>query len=191
MRHAFMEAMSERLAVRGVATLRYQFPYMERGSKRPDPQPLLLATVRSAVARARELADGLPLFAGGKSMGGRMMSLAAAKEPLAGVHGIAFFGFPLHAPKKRTDERAAHLFETTVPLLFLQGTRDSLADLMLLRPIVDRLGDRATLSVHEDADHSFHVPRRTGRTDDEVVDALAEDVGGWVHAVVSGSPESP
>ena len=191
MRHAFMEAMCERLAAREVATLRYQFPYMERGSKRPDPQPLLLATVRSVVGQAKALADGLPLFAGGKSMGGRMTSLAAAQEPLEGIRGIAFFGFPLHAPKKRTDERAAHLFETTVPLLFLQGTRDSFADLTLLRPIVDRLGDRATLSVHEDADHSFHVPRRTGRTDEEVLDALADDVRGWLHAVVAGSPASP
>lgn len=180
MRHLFMHAMSERLAARGVATLRWQFPYMEKGSKRPDPQPLLLAAVRSAVATAREHAHGLPLFAGGKSMGGRMTSLAAAQSSLDGVRGIVFFGFPLHAANRPSDDRAAHLFESDVPLLFLQGTRDALADLTLLRPIVERLGAGATLRVFEDADHSFKVPKRTGLTDAEMLDRLAADAADWI-----------
>jgi predicted alpha/beta-hydrolase family hydrolase len=173
MQHSFMNSLSERLAERGVATLRYQFPYAERGQNRPDPQPVLLATVRAAVAHAVTLAGGLPVFAGGKSMGGRMTSLADAETPL-GVRGIVFFGFPLHPPGRPGVERAAHLREVHAPLLFLQGTRDELADLTLLRPIIEALGERATLHVIDTADHSFRVLKRAGKTDDEVQDELAE-----------------
>jgi predicted alpha/beta-hydrolase family hydrolase len=179
MEHRFMGALAASLADRGVASFRYQFPYAERGSKRPDPAPLLEATVRSAVETAAGLAGGLPLFAGGKSMGGRMTSQAAAKEPLEGVGGIAFFGFPLHAIGKPGAERAAHLNAVAVPLLFLQGSRDRLADLELLEPVVRKLGSRATLHVIRDADHSFHVPARSGRTDAEVLDELAARTAAW------------
>ena len=179
MEHRFMAALAASLADRGVATFRYQFPYAERGSKRPDPAPLLEATVRSAVETAAPLAGGLPLFAGGKSMGGRMTSQAAAKEPLEGVGGIAFFGFPLHAIGKPGAEPAAHLNAVAVPLLFLQGSRDRLADLDLLEPVVRKLGSRATLHVIRDADHSFHVPARSGRTDAQVLDELAARTAAW------------
>lgn len=180
MRHAFLASMAERLAARGIATFRYQFPYAEKGGRRPDPQPILLATVRSAVAAAAEAAGGLPLFAGGKSMGGRMTSLAAAKDPLPGVRGLVFFGFPLHPAGRPSAERGEHLAQVALPMLFLQGTRDALADLDLLRPVCERLGARATLHVVEDADHSFHVPKRSGRTDDETQDELADAMDRWV-----------
>jgi len=179
MRHPFMGAIATRLAARGVATFRYQFPYAERGGKRIDPQPILLATIRAAVAAAAEAAPGLPVIAGGKSMGGRMTSLAAAAEPLAGVRGLAFLGFPLHPAGRPGTERAEHLARVTVPMLFLQGTRDALADLALLRPIVAGLGPRARTVEFEDADHGFHVPKRSGRTDDEVLDALAGEIAEW------------
>jgi predicted alpha/beta-hydrolase family hydrolase len=179
MRHPFMESIAVRLAGRGIGTLRYQFPYMEQRGRRPDPEPLLLATVRAAVAMGREAAEGLPLLAGGKSMGGRMTSRAAAAEPLAGAAGLVFLGFPLHPAGRPGVSRADHLARVDIPMLFLQGTRDTLADLDLLRPVVERLGERATLRVIEHADHSFHVPKRSGRTDEHVMDELAAAVAEW------------
>jgi predicted alpha/beta-hydrolase family hydrolase len=180
MRHAFMHAMATRLAAHGVATFRYQFPYAERRQSRPDPQPVLLATVRAAVRTAMEAAPSLPVFAGGKSMGGRMTSLAAAAEPLPGVRGLVFFGFPLHPAGRPSIERAAHLTDVTVPLLFLQGTRDALAGLDLLAPVTDRLAGRATLHIIEGADHGFHVQKRSGRTDADVFDELAATAASWM-----------
>jgi predicted alpha/beta-hydrolase family hydrolase len=180
MRHPFMESIAQRLAARGIGTLRYQFPYTEQGGRRPDPEPVLLATVRAAVAAGRDAADDLPLLAGGKSMGGRMTSRAAAASTLAGVAGLVFLGFPLHPAGQRGVARADHLAKVGIPMLFLQGTRDPLADLALLGPVVERLGDRATLRVIEDADHSFHVPKRSGRTDEQVLDELAGAVAGWL-----------
>ena len=180
MRHPFLEALATRLAARDVATLRWQFPYVERGSRRPDPQPILLAAVRSAVAKGHELAANLPLFAGGKSMGGRMTSLAEAKEPLPDVRGLVFFGFPLHAAGKPSAERAEHLEQVERPLLFLQGTRDTLADLALLRPVCERLGPRATLRIFDDADHSFHVRKSSGKDDAAILDELATSAAEWM-----------
>jgi uncharacterized protein len=173
MRHRFMGAMSAALAKVGIATFRYQFPYQEAGGRRPDPRPILLATVRAAVAAATAAAPDLPLLAGGKSMGGRMTSLAAAEAPLAVARGLVFFGFPLHPAGRPSVERGAHLTEVGVPMLFLQGERDQLADLDLLRPICAGLGERATLHVIPTADHSFHVLKRSGRTDAEVIAELA------------------
>ena len=173
MRHPFMEAISARLAARRIATFRYQFPYMERGLRPPSPRGVLLATVRAAVTAAAKRAPGLKLLAGGKSMGGRMTSLAAAEAPLPGVEAIVFLGFPLHPAGKPSTDRAAHLNEVTAPMLFLQGTRDKLADLPLLEPITRKLGRRATLHVVEGADHSFHLLKRSGRSDDEALDELA------------------
>jgi len=185
MRHRFMENMSHELASLGIATLRYQFPYTERKSKRPDPKPILLATVRSAVALANDVSDGLPLLAGGKSMGGRMTSLAASEEPLPGVRGIVFFGFPLHPAGEPSTERAEHLSNVKLPILFLQGTRDALADLTLLKPIGKKLGKRVTLRVIDEADHSFHVPKRSGRSDADVLAELARTVAEWSTSVVA------
>jgi predicted alpha/beta-hydrolase family hydrolase len=183
MRHPFMEAVATRLADRGVATLRYQFPYMEKGTRRPDPPALLVASVRAAVACAAQRAEGLPLFAGGKSLGGRMTSTAAAGEPLSGVRGLVFLGFPLHASGRPGAERGAHLREVGIPMLFLQGTRDSLAELALVRPLCDSLGARARLHVVEGGDHSFHVLKRSGRSDDAVQDELADTIAGWIAEV--------
>src|SRR5215471_833317 len=163
MTHPSMEAVAHGLAARGIATLRYQFPYMEKGGKRPDPPALAQATVRAAVAEAAKACAGLPLIAGGKSFGGRMTSQAQAKAPLDGVKGLAFFGFPLHAAGKPSADRAAHLAEVKIPMLFLQGTRDALADLSLLKPVVKGLGRKAKLHVAEGADHSFHVLKSSGR----------------------------
>jgi len=179
MRHPFLESIAQRLAGQGIGTLRYQFPYTEQGGGRPDPEPLLLATVRAAVAAGCEAAGGLPLLAGGKSMGGRMTSRAAAVEPLPGVAGLVFLGFPLPPPGQPPVSRAAPLSRVDLPMLFLQGTRDTLADLTLLRPVVERLGSRATLRVIEGADHSFHVLKRSGRTDEQVLDELALAVAEW------------
>ena len=179
MRHAFMEAIAGELATRGIATFRYQFPYMEQGKKAPNPRPILMKTVRSAVAAAAEAAGDLPLLAGGKSLGGRMTSMAAADSPLPQICGLVFFGFPLHAPGRPSTERGDHLDKVAMPMLFLQGSRDKLAELELLRPICDRLGDRATLHVIEGGDHSFHVPKRSGKTDEQVLDELAKTVGEW------------
>jgi hypothetical protein len=179
MRHRFMEDAAAALAAHGIATLRYQFPYVEQRSRRIDPQPVLLSTVRSAVAAARSAAGDLPLLAGGKSMGGRMTSLAASKEPLDGVMGIVFFGFPLHPAGEPATGRAEHLAAVPNPMLFLQGTRDKLADLGLLRPILDHLGPRATLHVVDGADHGFDMLKRSGRTAEEVLEELARTVAAW------------
>src|SRR5437879_10650089 len=174
MSHPFMEKLAAELAGVGVATLRYQFPYMEQRRRVPDAPAVLTATVVAAARRAAEVAPGLPLLAGGKSMGGRMTSQAPARHPLDGVRGLVFFGFPLHPPKQPGTKRAEHLAKVTVPMLFLQGTRDELADLKLLRPVCAKLGARATLHVIETADHSFHVLKRSGRSDAEVLRELAE-----------------
>jgi predicted alpha/beta-hydrolase family hydrolase len=179
MRHRFMEAMSARLALVGIASLRYQFPYIEAGSRRPDPRAVLLATVRAAVDAARNAAPDLPLLAGGKSMGGRMTSLAAAEAALPGVRGLVFFGFPLHPAGRPSSERAEHLERTDLPLLFLQGERDRLAALDLLRPICAKLGARASLHVIPTADHGMHVLKSSGRSDAEVHDDLARMVAAW------------
>jgi predicted alpha/beta-hydrolase family hydrolase len=179
MRHAFMESIAQRLAARRIATFRYQFPYMERGSRRPDFPPLLVATVRAACTAAREAASGLPMLAGGKSLGGRMSSTAASREALPGVEGLVFFGFPLHPPGKPGRERAAHLDDVDLPMLFLQGTRDKLAELELLRPVCEELAPRASLRIIEGGDHSFHVLKRSGRTDDEALDELADATRDW------------
>jgi uncharacterized protein len=183
MRHDFMEAVAVRLAERRVATFRYNFPYMEAGRGGPNPAPVLVKTVRSAVAEASRLAPELPLVAGGKSMGGRMTSTAAAAERLPGVLGLAFFGFPLHAPGKRSAERGAHLGDVGLPMLFLQGTRDKLADLSLLEPLIAELRPRPVLHVVDDADHGFHVPRRSGRTDDDVLDEVCDVFAAWLESV--------
>ena len=180
MRHPFMQAVAEQLAARKIATLRYQFPYMEKGKKSPDSQTTLRTTIVSAVATAKKTARGLPLLAGGKSMGGRLTSLVAAEGRLPDVRGLIFFGFPLHAAGKPSSERGAHLAEVNVPMLFLQGTRDRLAELDLIRPVCRRLGKRASLHIVEGGDHSFHVPKRSGRTAEDVQNELGESVGAWV-----------
>jgi uncharacterized protein len=179
MRHRFMEAVAEALAVRGVASLRYQFPFTQAGGRRPDPPGVLEATVRAAVAAARTAAPTLPLVAGGKSLGGRMTSNAQARRPLAEVAALVFLGFPLHPPKQPGVSRADHLDRVELPMLFLQGTRDELAHLDLLQPVCQRLGDRATLHVVEGGDHGFDVLKRSGRTETEVMDELATTVADW------------
>src|SRR5947208_8659993 len=186
MRHPFLETIARALAERDVATLRYQFPYMERRASRPDPPALAAAAVRAAVAEAARLAPGLPLVAGGKSFGGRMTSTAQAEEPLPGVRGLVFLGFPLHPPGRPGDARAEHLARVQIPMLFLQGTRDDFADLQLLRPVVNRLGARATLHLVEGGDHSFHVLKRSGRTDAEVLEELAAAVEQWATKLPRG-----
>ena len=186
MRHAFMEAVAERLAGAGVASFRYNFPYTEAGRGAPNPAPVLKKTVRSAVAEAARLAPGLPLFAGGKSMGGRMTSSAAAEEPLPGVLGLAFFGFSLHAPSRASAARGAHLSDVRLPMLFLQGTRDKLADLDLLRPLLAGVRPPPSLHVVEGADHGFHVLKRSGRTDDDVLDELCATFATWSEDVARG-----
>jgi predicted alpha/beta-hydrolase family hydrolase len=178
MRHPFMEAAAATLTERGIATLRYDFPYMQRKSRRPDPPAVLQDTVRAATRVAAAAAPDLPLFAGGKSMGGRMTSLAAAAEPLGGVRGLVFLGFPLHPAGAPSSTRGAHLSLVTVPMLFLQGTRDHLADLDLLRPLLAGI-PLATLTIIEGADHSFKAPKSAGRTDAERLAALADTVVGW------------
>lgn len=187
MRHPFMEAAAEGLARRGVATLRYQFPYMEQGRNAPDRAPVLVETVRAAVAEARRLAPGLTLLAGGKSMGGRMTSTAASDEPLEGVGGLAFFGFPLHPAGRPSTERAAHLSRVGLPMLFLQGSRDALGDLSLLRPLLRALRPPPALHVVDGADHGFHVLKRSGRSDGDVLDELCDRMAGWVREVVAGA----
>jgi predicted alpha/beta-hydrolase family hydrolase len=181
MSHPFMEKLANELAGVGMATLRYQFPYMEERRRAPDPPTVLMATVVAAVRSAAEAAPGLPLLAGGKSMGGRMTSQAAAQHELDGVRGLVFFGFPLHPPKQPGTKRADHLAKVTVPMLFLQGTRDTLADLKLLRPVCAKLESRATLHVIETADHSFHMLKRSGRSDAEVLRELAETTASWAN----------
>ena len=183
MAHPFMAAVSSGLAERAIATLRYQFPYMEKRTKRPDPPKIAHAAVRAAVAQARRQLPELPLIAGGKSFGGRMTSQAQGLAPLDGVVGLAFFGFPLHPAGKPSRERAAHLADVTIPMLFLQGTRDALADLAELKPVCEGLGHRATLKLFADADHSFHVPARTGRKDAEVLGEALDAFADWANRI--------
>jgi predicted alpha/beta-hydrolase family hydrolase len=180
MEHPSMVAIAAELAARSVATLRFQFPCMEHGTRRPDPPSVCHATVRAAVAEAARRAPTLALIAGGRSFGGRMTSQAQAIEPLPGVKGLAFIGFPLHPAGKPSVERAAHLCEVKVPMLFVQGTRDELAKLELLEPVVHQLGARATLKLLQDADHSFHVPARTGRKDAEVRAEMLDVLATWI-----------
>jgi predicted alpha/beta-hydrolase family hydrolase len=186
MRHRFMEASAEGLAARGVATLRFNFPYMEVGRRAPDRAPRLVETVRAVVEHAAGIAPGLPLLAGGKSMGGRMTSTAASGDPLPGVRGIGFFGFPLHAAGRDSSERGAHLADVGLPMLFLQGTRDKLANLDLLRPVLADIRPAPTLHVVEGADHGFHVLKRSGRTDEEVLDELCDAFASWAREVAGG-----
>ena len=182
MRHRFMQAMAEELAAAGVATLRFNFPYTEARRRAPDPQPVLEAYVRSACADAQRLAPDLPLFAGGKSMGGRMTSNAFAREPVAGVRGLVFLGFPLHAAKKPGRARAEHLARVTCPMLFLQGTRDDLAEIGLVREVCAELGPRATLREIAGANHSFEVRKSDGKTPAEVLRGLAREIADWLRA---------
>ena len=184
--HPFMDVVARELGERGIATLRYQFPYMERGAKRSDPPKLAHATVRAAVAEAARLAPELPLLAGGKSFGGRMTSQVQAASPLPGVRGLAFLGFPLHPAGQPSDARAEHLFAVEVPMLFVQGSRDKLADLGLLQPLMARLGKRASLRLVPDADHSFRVPARAGRTDADAQREMLDMLAAWIGSVISG-----
>jgi len=180
MAHSFMAAVSEGLCKRGVATLRYQFPYMEKKSKRPDPPALCHDTVRAACAEAAKLVPRIPMFAGGKSFGGRMTSQAQALSPLTSVHGLIFVGFPLHPAGKPDAARGSHLADVNIPMLFLQGDRDALASLDLLQPLVKKLGKRATLKVFAHADHSFHVPAKSGRKDAQVMEEMLDAVWDWI-----------
>jgi len=184
MNHPFMAAVAAELAQRAIATLRYQFPYMERGSKRPDPPKQAHAAVRAAVAAAAHGLPKLPLIAGGKSFGGRMTSQAQAVEPMEGVRGLAFLGFPLHPAGRPSQDRAKHLFDVKVPMLFLQGTRDALAALDELEPLCKALGNRATLKLFEEADHSFHVPARTGRKNADVRGEVLDALAAWIDGVI-------
>jgi uncharacterized protein len=184
MTHAFMTAVAEGLAARDVATLRFQFAYMERGSKRPDAPKLAHAAVRAAVAEAARLTPDLPLITGGRSFGGRMASQAQALAPLPGVKGLAFLGFPLHPAGKPADKRGVHLADVRVPMLFLQGARDELADLSLLEPLVARLGARATLKLFPEADHAFHAPARTGRKDTQTREEILDTLTEWIARVI-------
>jgi predicted alpha/beta-hydrolase family hydrolase len=185
MTHPFMAAVAHGLAERGISTLRYQFLYMELGSKRTDSPPLAHAAVRAAVAQAAQLAPALPLFAGGKSFGGRMTSQAQAESPLPGMRGLAFLGFPLHPPGKPSDERAQHLFDVQIPMLFLQGSKDEFATLDLLQPVVERLGSWATLRLFAEADHSFHAPKKSGLSDAERRTEMLDAMASWIDAVIS------
>ncbi len=184
MNHPFMAAVAAELSRRGIGTLRYQFPYIERGAKRPDPPQLAQATVRAAVTTALDLLPKVPLIAGGKSFGGRMTSQAQTKAPLQGVRGLAFLGFPLHPAGRLSQDRAVHLFDVHIPILFLQGTRDTLASVEQLEPLCKRLGRRATLKLFVDADHSFHVPARSGRKDAQVLGDVIDAFASWFEEVI-------
>jgi hypothetical protein len=186
MAHASMETIAAGLADRGMATLRYQFPYMEKGSKRPDSPAVAHGAVRAAVAEAAQCCAGLPLIAGGKSFGGRMTSQAQALRALPGVRGLAFFAFPLHPAGKPSSDRAKHLADVDIPMLFLQGTRDALAELSLLEPVVKKLGKRATLHLVKEADHSFHVLARSGRNDREVMTEVLDAFAAWAGKIGAG-----
>ncbi len=190
MTHPFLAAVAAELSRRGFATLRYQFPYMERGGKRPDPPAIAHATVRAAVDAARLSLPDLPVIAGGKSFGGRMTSQAQAKAPMPGVCGLAFLGFPLHPAGRPSQERAKHLFDVKIPMLFLQGTRDTLAQLDQLEPLCRELGSRATLKLFQDADHSFHVPARSGRKDAEVRREMLDALTSWIDEVIRGQAKA-
>lgn len=182
MTHPFMAAVANGLAERRIASLRFQFPFMEQGSKRPDTPKMAHAAVRAAVLEASRLS--LPLFAGGKSFGGRMTSQAQAELPLPGVRGLLFLGFPLHPPGQPSETRAKHLFDVQIPMLFLQGARDEFAELHLLEPLCKRLGARTTLKLFQDADHSFHVPARTGRNDSDLRSQLLDTFAAWITGVL-------
>jgi uncharacterized protein len=184
MHHPFMASLAADLAEIGIATFRFQFPYTERRGKRPDSPALCHDTVRAAVATAHALAPSLPLFAGGKSFGGRMTSQAQAETDLPHVCGLVFFGFPLHPPKQPSTDRGTHLFQVKIPMLFLQGTRDALAELPLIEPLAKQLGERTTLTLLEAADHSFHVPTRSGRTDAQIRREMLEVFASWADSVV-------
>jgi uncharacterized protein len=184
MNHPFTTAVAAELALRGIASLRYQFPFLERGGKRPDPPDVAHATVRAAAATARRLVPDLALIAGGKSFGGRMTSQTQAKTPLPGVRGLAFLGFPLHPAAKPSPDRGKHLFDVRLPMLFLQGTRDALAALDQIEPLCRALGGRATLKLLQDADHSFHAPARTGRTDAQVRAEMLDALAAWIDGVI-------
>jgi predicted alpha/beta-hydrolase family hydrolase len=184
MTHPFIAAVAAGLAERGLATLRFQFPYMEKGGKRPDPPKLAQATIRAAVAEAVKILPGRPLIAGGKSFGGRMTSQAQATAPLPGVRGLAFLGFPLHLAGHPSQDRGRHLFDVRIPMLFLQGTRDSLATVDQLEALCESLGERATLKLFEDADHSFHVPARSGRKDSQVWSDMLDALVAWTDVVI-------
>ncbi|HEX3123009.1 MAG TPA: alpha/beta family hydrolase [Rhodanobacteraceae bacterium] len=190
MTHPFMASMANELASRGIATLRYQFPYMEKRSKRPDPPKAAQATVRAAVAEAARRLPDLLLVAGGKSFGGRMTSQAQAASPLPGVRGLAFVGFPLHPAGVPSSDRAKHLFDVQIPMLFLQGTRDELAQLALIETLASQLGPRASLELFAEADHSFHVPKRSGRTDAQVIAGLADTMANWIATMVVHQQET-
>jgi predicted alpha/beta-hydrolase family hydrolase len=183
MTHPFMETFATGLGERGIATLRYQFPYMEKGSRRPDAPAVAHAAVRAAVAEAGSACPGLPLIAGGKSFGGRMTSQAQALTPLQGVTGLAFAGFPLHPAGKPSSDRARHLAEVKVPMLFMQGTRDNLAELALIEGVVASLGPSASLHLVREADHSFHVLARSGRNDREVMKEILDTFSTWIGAL--------
>jgi predicted alpha/beta-hydrolase family hydrolase len=187
MTHPFLASIANGLSERNIATLRYQFPYMERGSRRPDPPGLAHATVRAAVLEASRVLPELALFAGGKSFGGRMSSQAQALEPLPGVRGLIFLGFPLHPPGKPSKDRGQHLFDVRVPMLFLQGNRDDFADPDLITGLCEDLGERAVFKPFQDADHSFHVPARTGRKDLDVRNELLDSLAGWVEKTLAVS----
>jgi predicted alpha/beta-hydrolase family hydrolase len=184
MSHPFMSKVAAGLVERGIATLRYQFPYMEQDGRRPDPPKLAQATVRAATAAAARLAPSMPLFAGGKSFGGRMSSQAQACAPLPGIRGLVFLGFPLHPAGRPSDERAEHLFDIGIAMLFLQGTRDALAEIALVQRMTQRLGERASLHLLDQADHSFRVPARSGRKDAEVMSELVDALAAWVRALI-------
>ncbi|HLQ89851.1 MAG TPA: alpha/beta family hydrolase [Xanthobacteraceae bacterium] len=189
MAHPFMAAIATGLEERGIATLRYQFPYMEKGGKRPDPPKLAHATVRAAVEEAIRLMPDIPLIAGGKSFGGRMTSQAQAAEPLRGIQGLAFLGFPLHPAGRPAQDRGKHLFEVQIPMLFLQGTRDALAMLDQLEPLCKALGKLATLKLFQDADHSFHVPARTGKKDPQIRGEMLDALAQWIESTIARSPK--
>jgi predicted alpha/beta-hydrolase family hydrolase len=187
MNHPFIVSVAKGLAARGIATLRYQFPYMERGSRRPDPPQVAQAVVRAAVAAASHRLPELPLFAGGKSYGGRMTSQAQAASPLAGVRGIAFLGFPLHAAGRPSRDRAQHLSNVRVPMLFVQGDRDALADLQMLKPVVESLGERATLAIVAGADHSFRVRAASSCNDEQARTTVLDELAGWIAKIAPGN----
>ena len=187
MKSPFLEAVAAELGKVQIATLRFQFPYMEQGLKRPDPPKLAQAAVRAAIAEACRLIPELPLIAGGRSFGGRMTSQAQAASPLPGVRGLAFLGFPLHPPGSPSEERGMHLLDVQIPMLFLQGTRDALADVETIKALASRLGNRGTLKLVEHADHGFHVPIRSGRQDSEVRTELIETLAGWIEKISARS----
>ncbi|MCB0721428.1 MAG: dienelactone hydrolase family protein [Ignavibacteriae bacterium] len=179
-KNRFMETVSNTLGDLGIATLRFNFPYMEAGKKVPDRKPVATAAVAAAVEKAHELYPKLPVFAGGKSFGGRMTSTAASEDMLSNIKGIVFFGFPLHAPGRPSSDRAEHLFSVKVPMLFLQGTRDALASFDLIKPLCKKLGKKATLYTIDGADHSFHVPKTSDLTDSEVIKLICNEVKTWI-----------